>query len=304
MMWWVRRVLTMHPMPVLRRLIKYLIMLRGPTIPPHVAADPVFNSNGKNVRSVGPRQAAPAVNAVFNYRNFWDGRASNTFNGVNPLGPLDQVSTIWRNTGTSLMQDFGLVTNSSLASQSCGPPNSQFSDEMAFAGRTMPDLGRKLLRLTATTATPAPTIIPLGAQQVSPTDSVLGPFVNPSGKGLNVYLPQLIQWAFVSAYWDGTGPTDPVTGLPTTLLTADGFQPMEANFSLFWGLAIQEYETTLSADQPLMINSWPAIIPPLPRNSYAVYLPISIPNLTSSSRTRSSIISVSAPASFAIAVRS
>jgi cytochrome c peroxidase len=298
--------------------------------------DPVFSVGTRNTRSNGPRQAATMINAVFNFSNFWDGRANNTFNGFNPFGTLDQVTMLKVNTGTALSQDFAAVTNSSLASQACGPPQAATSDEMAWFGRTMPDLGRKLLRLTGpgkgatatatmtadplvpgtftitgitlntggtnyihgatvsisggggggATATATVTggvvtgitvtaggagfvttpfvtisstgygytnIIPLGAQQVSRTDSVLGTFVNgtggTSGAGLNLKYANLIQWAFVPQYWDSNGPADPVTGLPTTLLTTDGFTLMENNFSLFWGLAIQEYETKLRADQ-------------------------------------------------------
>ena len=320
-------------------------------------ADPVFKVGGVNVRSVGPRQAAPTVNAVFNFSNFWDGRADNSFNAVNPFGAKDIVSTVLRNAGGVFSADFAVVTNASLASQTTGPPNSTFSDEMAFAGRHMPDLGRKLLRLTGpgtganatatidttpgsltlgqvvginitaagtgyqggvtvnivggggsgasaniTAAQINPTtgaialgalpasqvaggagyvtapsvviisnglasatnpsyglnragtpIIPLGAQMVSPTDSVLGTFVNPSnvngGRGINLTYTELIQWAFVSAFWDSAGPPDPVTALPTTLVATDGCQLMEENFTMFWGLAIQAYETTLRADQ-------------------------------------------------------
>ncbi len=293
--------------------------------------DPVFRIGGRNTRSNGPRQAAPAVNAVFNFRNFWDGRADNTFNGINPFGTKDQTSMILWNTGTAFGQDFAAVANSSLASQSTGPINSALSDEMAFAGRTVPDLGRKLLRLTGpgkgatatatidvatgnltgvtvtnggsnyihgatvafaggggagatATATVAggvvtgititnpsggyvtpPTvtilstglgynaIIPLGAQEVSPTDSVLGTFKNGTGtnggRGLSLKYVNLIQWAFVPQYWTSTGPADPVTGLSSTLVTAQGFHLMEQNFSLFWGLANQAYETILRADQ-------------------------------------------------------
>jgi cytochrome c peroxidase len=45
--------------------------------------DPVFNVNGVNVRQVTGRQAPSTVNAVFNHRNFYDGRAQAEFNGVN-----------------------------------------------------------------------------------------------------------------------------------------------------------------------------------------------------------------------------
>ncbi|MHC5930514.1 hypothetical protein [Nostoc sp.] len=48
--------------------------------------DPVFNVGGINVRRVEPRNAPTAINAVFNFRNFWDGRAQNIFNGVNSFG--------------------------------------------------------------------------------------------------------------------------------------------------------------------------------------------------------------------------
>ena len=38
----------------------------------------------------GSRRNAPTViNAAYNYRNFWDGRANNVFNGVSPFGPRD-----------------------------------------------------------------------------------------------------------------------------------------------------------------------------------------------------------------------
>ncbi|TME31309.1 MAG: cytochrome C peroxidase, partial [Chloroflexi bacterium] len=51
--------------------------------------DPVFNINGTNVRRVTGRNAPTVINAAFNFRNFWDGRANNNFNGVNPFGDRD-----------------------------------------------------------------------------------------------------------------------------------------------------------------------------------------------------------------------
>src|SRR2546426_2325635 len=51
--------------------------------------DPVFNVGGINVRGVEPRNTPTMINAVFNHRNFWDGRARSEFNGVNPIGQLD-----------------------------------------------------------------------------------------------------------------------------------------------------------------------------------------------------------------------
>jgi cytochrome c peroxidase len=216
--------------------------------------DPVFSIGGKNTRSNGPRQAATMINAVFNFRQFWDGRADNNFNGLNGHGIKDLNAYQYWNSGSSLILDLvGGFAPGSLASQSVFPPNSVTSDEMAFAGRTMQDLGRKMLRITSTAATPPATIIPLGAQLVHPNDSVLGPFKNPGGtnggRGINLSYLNLIQWAFLPTFWESTGPNDPITGLPTTLLTPGGFHLMEENFATFWGTSIQEFETTLRADQ-------------------------------------------------------
>jgi cytochrome c peroxidase len=219
---------------------------------PVTIADTTYAIGTQKVRSSGPRQASSAINAVFNFHNFWDGRANNIFNGVDLFGKLSPNAQVYINNGTSLTLTPAQVSNSSLASQSVGPPNSAFSDEMAFSGRTFPDLGRKLLRLTATATTPAATIIPLGAQLVDATDSVLGPYKNAAGtnggRGINVTYQQLIMWAFQPQWWSSAGPPIAPAVTPSTL-TVSGYQLMEENFALFWGLAIQEYETTLRADQ-------------------------------------------------------
>ena len=43
--------------------------------------DQVFNVKSVDVRQVTARNAPSIINAIFNYRNFWDGRAQNEFNG-------------------------------------------------------------------------------------------------------------------------------------------------------------------------------------------------------------------------------
>jgi len=54
------------------------------------AADiPAFSLGGVNVRQVGTRNTPSVINAVFNFRNFWDGRASNIFTGMTPFGDSD-----------------------------------------------------------------------------------------------------------------------------------------------------------------------------------------------------------------------
>ena len=49
----------------------------------------VFNVDGHGVRKVEPRNSPTAINAVFNHRNFWDGRANNVFNGAGVFGLRD-----------------------------------------------------------------------------------------------------------------------------------------------------------------------------------------------------------------------
>ena len=106
------------------------------------APDPIFNVDGVNVRRVPPRNTPSVVNAVFNFNNFWDGRASEQFNGVSPLGPLDADAKILVLHGDALAEVRISIPNSSLASQAVGPPLSDM--EMSYAGRTFPDIGKKL----------------------------------------------------------------------------------------------------------------------------------------------------------------
>lgn len=207
-------------------------------VDPAVADDPPIHpvhhlrigDNRRNIRKVEPRQAAQVINAVFNDRNFWDGRANRFFNGVNPFGELDPDARVWRyDEGKKETKRVKiLLDNSSLASQAVGPPLSNF--EMSWTGRTFPDVGRKLLNLP-----------PLALQKVHPDDSVLHIAAKPNGNGLksNFTYPGLIKAAFHKKWW----------GSPNQVKIDDqSFSQMEANFALFWGLAIQLYEATLVSD--------------------------------------------------------
>jgi cytochrome c peroxidase len=196
--------------------------------------DPTFNREtpaatltSENVRRVEPRNTPTVINAVFTHANFWDGRAHNLFNGVSVIGPLDPNVKIWVNNGSAgaaPVQRQVRIPNSSLASQAVGPPTSNL--EMSFFDRPFPMVGRKLLSL-----------IPLGLQRVDPNDSVLGPFslARVGRNGIITPYAALIAVAFQSKYWNGAN--------------VGGFTQMEANFTLFWGLAIQFYETTLVSNR-------------------------------------------------------
>jgi cytochrome c peroxidase len=192
--------------------------------------DPVFHVGGSDVRRVTGRHVPSAVNAVFNFRNFWDGRASNVFNGVSPFGPRDTSARVFKLIGGSLQPTQIAIQNASLASQATGPGLS--ATEMSCDGRVWSNVGHKLLGL-----------VPLGKQQVDPTDSVLGALANsrarPGAPGLQVTYADLIKKAFRPEFWSAT---DSVT------LGGRQFSQMEADFSLFWGLAVEAYESTLVSD--------------------------------------------------------
>ena len=127
--------------------------------------DPIWNLNLRgnrvNVRRVEPRNTPTVINAAFNFANFWDGRANNIFNGVNPFGPADANARVFVNNGAGLTPAAVRLENASLASQAVGPPTSDF--EMSSRGRTWPKIGKKMLSLP-----------PLAKQAVHPRDSVLG----------------------------------------------------------------------------------------------------------------------------------
>jgi len=179
----------------------------------------LFTIGGVPVRQVTSRNAPTVINAVFNRRNFWDGRASDVFNGVTPFGAADARSTVLVVSGNTVAPQLVRLDRSSLASQAVGPPLN--GTEMSFDGRQWPDLGRKMLALT-----------PLARQTIAIDDSVLAGVRAPSGNGLRSEFgyAALIQLAFRPAYWSA------------------GHSQIAQNFGLFFGLAIQAYEATLVSD--------------------------------------------------------
>jgi len=209
-------------------------------------ADPVYRIGGINTRRVEPRNTPTVINAVFNFRNFWDGRAEYVFNGVNPFGLRDPNARIYKNIlsgSTWSMQPTQVrIDNASLASQASGPPGSDF--EMSAHGRSFPDVGKKMLYLR-----------PLQGQQVSATDSVLAARRHTSGLGLSdANYAAMVQKAFRPEWWnsdkliqvnpDGSKVLTTMVSAPS----ASQYTQMQHNFSLFFGLAVQLYEATLVSD--------------------------------------------------------
>lgn len=207
--------------------------------------DPLGYSVGfTNTRRVEPRNTPSVINAVFNHRQFWDGRAENVFNGVNNLGARDPNARVARADDRSAPALVAIaLINSSLASQAVAPVVSDL--EMAAPGTRMFNVARRLL--------PAR---PLARQLVDRTDSVLGSMSRSPRRGLSSSnYSDMIKKAFHRRWWDSDklarlAPDGTVTfvssydGNPATVeLTLQ-----EYNFAVFFGLAIQLYEATLVAD--------------------------------------------------------
>ncbi len=197
------------------------------------------SGNWINVRRSTPRNAPSVVNAVFNYRNFWDGRAQGTFNGVNPFGAGDPNAFILQADGS--VNGFSHVqlrlSNSALASQAVGPPGS--NTEMSAAGRSFVKMGKKMLSLS-----------PLAKQLVAGDDSVLGSMSNAPANGLNTDYISMVQAAFQPKWWNSDAIVDASGNFlhTGTAQNTDEYSMMEYNFSMFWGVAIQAYEATLVSD--------------------------------------------------------
>jgi len=203
-----------------------------------------FNNGTLLYRQVTGRNTPSNINAAFNFRQFWDGRANNVFNGVDPFGRRTNLSNPAAGILLAASAD-GLPTlqkieipNASLASQAVGPALSPV--EMSCAGRTFADLGRRLLNAGA-----------LAAQRVHPEDSLfsrtLG-LINLNGTGLSTNYADMIRRAFDPIYWQSTIRTT-INSAGVVQADPNGYTQMEHNFSFFWGLAIQEYEAILISDQ-------------------------------------------------------
>jgi hypothetical protein len=81
---------------------------------------------------------------------------------------------------------------------------------------------------------------PLGLQRVAADDSVLGRYSRGGERGLVIGYLELVRAAFQPAYWEATE------------LVEGGYSQADVNFPLFWGLALQAYQSTLvSNDSPL-----------------------------------------------------
>ena len=280
--------------------------------------DEVFNVNNVNVRRVTSRNTPTVINSVFNFRNFWDGRAQTIFNGVNTSGLRDPNAFVLQAQNRRRLRDVQVkINNSSLASQAVGP----IADSVELSAEVEPVIspstvelsesqdqieirdrqGRTINRGPATEGIEAPAeneldrngrgrrlprrstegrrprrpkpifrsvgrklgkkmlaLTPLNKQIVANDDSVLGRLSKFPQSGLNKSYEEMIQQAFQRQWWDSNIiiRVDPETGRRSFRrkrrrrpLSTDEFTLAEYNFALFFGLAVQEYESTLISDQ-------------------------------------------------------
>jgi cytochrome c peroxidase len=243
-------------------LAKFIDIIPGsPVDLVEVVPDPVFNVQDINVRQVTERNTPSTINAVFNFRNFWDGRAQNEFNGVNPFGSRDQNAYVLKapRRESPLEQVRISLKNSSLASQAVGPPLN--SVEQSATGRTFPEIGQKfngnkIKLLPRELGKKLKQLRPLAKQLVHRQDSVLGSLSLWPLRGLiEGSYENMIEEAFHRVWWDSpyiikvdaNGGTRSFRRWWGPLAT-DEYSLMDYNFSLFFGLAIQLYESTLISD--------------------------------------------------------
>lgn len=197
--------------------------------------DRLFSVNGVNTRLTTGRNTPSVINAVFNLRNFHDGRGQSIFNGVNPFGKRDAGAKVYRSALPANPQSVLNVANataitldnSALASQVSGPPNNHV--EMSADGRSFPELGHKMLSMRA-----------LEGQAVAADDSVLSAYRAGDGNGLTRTYEEMARTAFKPDWWNAN---TPVT------INGKAYSQLEANFSLVFPLAVQLYEATLVSDQ-------------------------------------------------------
>jgi cytochrome c peroxidase len=197
------------------------------------------DGTGGTLQTTG-RNAPNPIMAIFNRDNFWDGRASREFNGVDPFGKFSDptksapsTAKIWVLGPAGLFQQAVIISPASAASQAVGPPNSAV--EMSCKGRNWGHLGRKMINNG---------LYPLADQYVAKTDSVLGYYSKYPAKGITGTYRDMIRAAFHDQFTSDY-----------LLPNGSGFTQIEQNFSLFWGLSILLYESTLIPNDSLF-DKW------------------------------------------------
>jgi cytochrome c peroxidase len=214
-----------------------------------------FHVGNANTRRVEPRNTPSVINAVFNHRQFWDGRAENVFNGVNHLGQRDPNAKVFRASDPKNPVEIRVeLVNSSLASQAVAPIVSAL--EMSAPGRTVQEVGSDLAKTPRKIYKRIHDRRPLAKQQVHPADSILGPMSRWPNRGLTARnYDEMIKLAFHEHWWRSprlirVNPEGSklVVAAADDDLSTEEYTLIQYNFSLFFGIAVQLYEATLISD--------------------------------------------------------
>jgi cytochrome c peroxidase len=199
---------------------------------PNEKQDPKFLT-----RETDLPNAPTVINSALHDRLFHDGRAASVFNGYDHLG--DEAGRDgfgkWTFRNGAWRRVLVRIPDAALASQATAPLLSVA--EMSWFGRQYHHVARKLLDRN-----------PLKHQKVKTDDSHLAGYVAEDEKGLLLTYRELIKKAFRPEWWSGeTVPKvdecDALTGDKLTL------SQLEANFSLFWGVALMAYQKELISNQ-------------------------------------------------------
>ncbi|MEZ6124600.1 MAG: cytochrome c peroxidase [Planctomycetaceae bacterium] len=180
--------------------------------------------------------APTVINSATNDRLFHDGRASGVFNGYDHLG--DEAGRDgygkWTYRNGRWRRVLVRIPDAALASQATAPLLS--AAEMSWFGRQYHHVAAKLLDRT-----------PLKFQSVSETDSHLKDYAAKGGNGLSVTYADLIRKAFRKEWWAADYENKRLTVEEGDALTGQRpeLRQMEANFSLFWGIALMAYQQEL-----------------------------------------------------------
>lgn len=152
----------------------------------------------ERTRQVTGRNSPSVINAVFNDRQFHDGRAESTFNGFSIFGDYDTRNVLKKSELNGKFTPVQVaIVQASLASQAVGPIVNEV--EMSYFGRNFHDIAVKLLDAQ-----------PLETQKVSSKDSVLANYTSAPNPGLfdplhpghKLHYRQLIKRAFRKEWWD------------------------------------------------------------------------------------------------------
>lgn len=212
----------------------------GKAFNPFTQNDHAAQPQGPDViRETDLPNSPTVINAALHDRLFHDGRAASVFNGYDHLGDKAGRDGFgkWTFRNGAWRRVLVRIPDAALASQATAPLLSVV--EMSWFGRQYHHVARKLLDRH-----------PLKFQNVKLDDSHLAGYAAANGEGLSLTYRELIQKAFRQEWWSGdhvpnVDECDALTGKELTLTQ------MEANFSLFWGVALMAYQKELISNQSM-----------------------------------------------------